>query len=534
MTSEQILNVSSFVLLGVALGTPILLTLLSHSPLKKCIEQLKPYLVYPSMIRTYYVQPLPWLLGNAPTVGQTLYLTVFFILNVILSSVNYTSSQPMPWGFDRREEILACIGYRTGHISYGLLPLLILFSGRNNFLLWITNWPFSTYLVLHRWISRIFAVQAIVHSITLLLTYQGTGSYATESKAPYWLWGIVATVLTCAMLVLSHLYFRRLSYEFFLGLHIILAILVIIGCWYHVVLMWGHNFYLNWVYAAMAVWLFDRLARLLRMFKNGVLRSVVTELGTEFVRIDIPGVRWASKPGHVAYAYFPTLHPLRPWENHPFSINSTALFRRHTKHTLKPDSCSSTSPSLEDHHVALDSKGLEASGSAVINAPSAPVIIGTSGVTLILKKKQGLTKLLEEDNDLLTLLDGPYPQSSSLSILECDRLLLVGGGIGITGLMAWAFAHPNVKLAWSVKQTAESLVREMDGVVSNVEDKEIVLGGRLDLEGMLKHEADAGYERVGVVVCGPDAMCDRVRALVAGLGRGRKTVFELEVDAFGW
>jgi predicted ferric reductase len=400
--------------------------------------------------------------------------------------------------------------------------------------LWLTDWPFSTYLVLHRWVSRIFAVQAIVHSITLLLTYKGTGSYATESKEAYWLWGIVATVLTCAMLVLSHLYFRRLSYEFFLGLHIVLAILVIIGCWYHVVLMWGHNFYLNWLYAATAIWLFDRLARVLRMIKNGVLRSVVTELDSEFIRIDIPGVRWASKPGHVAYAYFPTLHPLRPWENHPFSINSTTLFRGHDKHTLKSRSPSSGNPSLDGHDIGLDSKGLEAISSVVHEASPAPVITGTSGVTLILKKKQGLTKLLEEDNDLITLLDGPYPQSSSSGILECDRVLLIGGGIGITGLTAWIFAHPNVKLAWSIKRTAEALVKEMTGVTSNLEDKEIVVGGRLDVEGLLKHEAGAGYEKVGVVVCGPGAMCDSVRAIVAGLGRSEKTVFELEVDAFGW
>ena len=139
---------------------------------------------------------------------------------------------------------------------------------------------------------------------------------------------IVRTVWACLGKQTSSLILGHGLHEFFLGLHIVLAILVIIGCWYHVVLMWGHNFYLNWLYAAIAVWLFDRLARVLRMFKNGVLRSVVTELDSEFVRIDIPGIHWARKPGDVAYAYFPTLHPLRPWENHPFSINSTALFHR--------------------------------------------------------------------------------------------------------------------------------------------------------------------------------------------------------------
>lgn len=297
------------------------------------LDRIKPYLIYPSTIGNYYVRPLPWLLGNPPTIGQALYIAMFFILNLVLSSVNYSRSQPHPWGYGQREETLAYIGYRTGHIAYALLPLLILFSSRNNFLLWITNWSHATYILLHRWVARIFAVQAIIHSITLLLTWKGTGKYAMDSTMPFWSWGIVATVLTCAMLVVSHLYFRRLSYEAFLVLHILLAFFVIVGCWYHVVLRFDFNFYDNWLYAACAVWFFDRLLRVLRLAGNGARRAVVTEIGPDHVRVDIPGLRWAKMSGSVAYAFFPTLNPLRPWENHPFSINSTALFRSY-RHAL--------------------------------------------------------------------------------------------------------------------------------------------------------------------------------------------------------
>ena len=50
----------------------------------------------------------------------------------------------------------------------------------------------------------------------------------------------------------------------------------------------------------------------------------------------------------------------------------------------------------------------------------------------------------------------------------------------------------------------------------------------------MRSEAQAGYGKVGVVVCGPGGMCDEVRARVAGLGRGGSTAFELEVDSFSW
>jgi predicted ferric reductase len=331
------------------------------------------------------------------------------------------------------------------------------------------------------------------------------------------------------MLFLSHLYFRRLSYEFFLILHILLAVFVIAGCWYHVILRWSYQFYDNWLYAAIAVWFFDRLVRVLRVVKNGIRRATVTEVGQDHVRVDIPGVRFASKPGCVAYAHFPTLNPLRPWENHPFSINSTALFRSYN-HALAPASASlAHSSSDEGHDIEKSANTVMATGVSN-DTPGGD----TSGVTLIVKKSAGLTKLLKSHSGLMTLLDGPYPQGSGTKVLKCDRVLLIGGGVGITGLLPWIQAHPNIKLAWSVKSNHEPLVKELEVVLANVTNKEVLVGERLNLEALLRTEAEARYSKVGVVVCAPGSMCDEVRALVAGFGRGGKTVFELEVDAFSW
>lgn len=227
---SQLTIIHSFIILSLGLGTPILLTLTRHMP---HLATLKPYLIWPSIYKTHRMQPLPYLLGNAPTAGQALWLTTFFILNLILSCVNYQTMPPgtMPWGFTPREELLAYIGYRTGHFAYMLLPLIILFSSRNNVLLWVTDWSYDTYLVLHRWVARLFGVYAVVHSVVLLCTYTGSGGYATASREAYWLWGIVATVVACAMVVGSGLWVRRRAYEVFLITHIIMAVFVLAGCW---------------------------------------------------------------------------------------------------------------------------------------------------------------------------------------------------------------------------------------------------------------------------------------------------------------
>lgn len=429
--------------------------------------------------------------------------------------------------------MLAYVGYRTGHISYALLPLVILFSARNNFLLWITNWSYSTYILMHRWVARVFAVQAVVHSITLLCTYVGTGSYAVDSVTAWWRWGIVATVLTCAMCVFSTLWFRRKAYEVFLVGHVIMAVLVIVGCWYHVILRWGFNFYDDWLMAASALWFLDRLLRVMRMAMNGVKYAIVTEVGDDHVRIEVPGLRWDRRPGYVAYAHFPTVSTWRFWENSPFSVTPTRTFHipTHGAVVARVSSATSSSDDVEKLPASLAAYPKSAHGAAVTLT-----VASTAGVTFIVKKRSGLTKRLVPGKRLLTFLDGPYRFHHSAAALKCDRVLLVGGGIGITGLLPWVDAHPNIKLAWSVKLSAEKLVLELDTVLSRVPDKVVLVGERLPIADLLLSEAHAGYDRVAIVVCGPGGMCDDIRDQVSTLRSKEKTntVFELEVDAFSW
>jgi hypothetical protein len=58
--------------------------------------------------------------------------------------------------------------------------------------------------------------------------------------------------------------------------------------------MWGYSFYINWLIAAIAVWGFDRVVRVLQVCKDGIRRAVVTEVGADHVRVDIPGIRWSN------------------------------------------------------------------------------------------------------------------------------------------------------------------------------------------------------------------------------------------------
>lgn len=46
--------------------------------------------------------------------------------------------------------------YYTGVMSYALAPPTVLFARRNNVLLWLTNWSHATFLLLYRWMARLF------------------------------------------------------------------------------------------------------------------------------------------------------------------------------------------------------------------------------------------------------------------------------------------------------------------------------------------------------------------------------------------
>ena len=518
----------SIILLVVGFGTPIVLTLLGYLPFMTTLfDKLKPRLVYPSTVGTYHVRPLPYLLGNPPTRGQALYIAMFVALNIIATAAGYRSWQPNMWFATEWQEIMGYVSARTGVLAFALAPLVILFSGRNNFLLWVTNWSHSTYMLLHRWVARIFGVQVILHSLTELVLYKDMGEYEVELVSEYWIWGAVATVATSIMLVASVLWARRWSYEAFLAVHVVLAVFVLAGSWYHVELLftrkWGYEL---WLYAACGVWFFDRLVRVLRILKNGARRATVTDLGGDIYRIDVRGLRWSAAPGKHTYAYFPTINPLRPWENHPFSVVPTALLRARDV-GLAGRSPASSARDPRDSDVEKSAKPTTTAEAVHPGGAS------TAGVSLYIRKSGGATKLLKSHDGLLTLLDGPYPNNHAGAVLKSDRLVLVAGGIGITGVLPFVACHSNVKLYWSVRQSAEGLVRDLDGPLGGLA-KDVRVGSRLDLAALLDEEESAGWSRIGVVVCGPGGLCDDARALVATKGQSGPAVWELEVDAFSW
>ncbi|KAL4731477.1 hypothetical protein ACLX1H_000445 [Fusarium chlamydosporum] len=522
----------SIALVVTALGLPIVMTWLGHMPyLPTIYDKLKPYILYPSTIGTYSVRPLPFKLGNVPNIGQAIFIFIFIALTVVFTAIDYDVRQPNGRFEDARREQLAYLVYRTGSFAYALLPVIVLFPARNNILLSLSNWSRSTFILLHRWVGRVFTLLAVLHAMFALAGSKSLGS------ADWRHWGDSTVILAVVTTLGSGLYFRKANYELFLLMHVILAVFIVVGCWYHLIKRYeaiGMHFPAHtygqevWLYMACAIWFFERLVRVLRVVRLGILRSKVKDIGAGYVRIDIPHVRWGLDPGKHVFVYFPTLAPLRPWENHPFSVIPTVALRSHGS------SSSPTSPISPGCSSGLED--IEKSVAQIGARTVLPTAENSAGVTLFVKKSSGITKHLRSHDKLFTFLEGPYPGNDTRQILRCDRLLLIAGGVGITSVFALVHNHWNVKLAWSVKEDARCLVNELEPAMDAISTAQVDvrIGSRFDVTALIDEEASRGWERVGIVVSGPGSLCDDVRAVVAGIARNSKTVFELEVDAYSW
>lgn len=513
----------------VGVGIPILTTLLTYLPFgNSVISKVKPRFVYPALFRSYNVQPvLKWL--HIPTLGQSTYICIMVVLATLLSTVSYVSVQPNSHYKNIKQEMFSRIGARTGLLAMGTAPLVFLFAGRNNILLWITNWSHGTFILLHRWVARIFGILLILHSLFELALTVDQGEYKDEAVLPYWIWGSVATIAFSIMLISS--VFRRSAYEWFLISHILLAVISLVGVWYHLEYLfqaqWGYQY---WLYLCFAIWGFDRVLRLGRIFKNGLNTAHVRPVGDSILRVDIEGIKWNPTPGQHAYVSFPALRKWTPWENHPFSMVPTNLLKSRPKGGW-PSAGEPATPATPYTPYTANKEMID---SATPLNYRQHTTSPTSGITFFIKRNNGLTKRLWNMIQPITaLVEGPYRSTSTRPVLLCDRLILIGGGIGITALFPFVAAHPNVKLHWSMRDEQDAMIQEIQPALEYVEHN-IIVNQRLNITELIQCEVANGWRDIGIVVCGPGALCDDVRRETVRIGNESGVKFELDVDAFSW
>jgi hypothetical protein len=106
----------------------------------------------PALFGRKHIQPLGYY--QFPTRGQSLMVVGYLLLNIVFLATDFPG--------DGRT--IKALSDRAGHLAVVNMPLYFLFAGRNNVLIWVTNWPQRDFQVFHKWIARISTLQAIIHS----------------------------------------------------------------------------------------------------------------------------------------------------------------------------------------------------------------------------------------------------------------------------------------------------------------------------------------------------------------------------------
>lgn len=469
---------------------------------------------------------------SIPTRGQTWILLGYLSLTIIFMFIKYDIFKENV-SFTVKEATDTYIADRAGIMAVTQLPLVFLTAGRNNFLLTWTGWSYDTMNVYHRWSSRVMYALVFVHAIAYT-DYYIMIEFISMWKRSWMIWGITSSVSGGFILFFSLRPFRSQIYEAFLALHIVFAVIFLVGAYKHMK-PFG---WLQWIWTPIGIWIVDRSVRFVRIVISGVFsKSDTVALPDDYIRMKIKYSNWWKvKAGSYVF-----LHYLKPvwafWENHPFTCYPSPV------------------PGEEDLLVVM------------------------------VKARDGATKrvnnYLKKHNNHATLpvfVDGPYGQH--FPIAKNDTMVFVSGGIGIAAAYSYACqvkSHSEKKRVvfyWITKSmehvamfkeeiqylstdsamdiqiylTAEANISSSLELKYNTSDDSKPVDhtslnsltninyncGKPNLEIVIEEVITESTGSVGVFVCGPEGLNDSVNKIVVkNMNKGNKQV-NIYNESYNW
>ncbi|KAK0113166.1 hypothetical protein ONS95_014865 [Cadophora gregata] len=478
-------------------------------------------------------------MGTLPTRLQLAFLVGYIGTNVAFCVVSIN------WDL-AYADTLKQLRNRTGILSVvNMIPLFIM-AGRNNILINWLNISFDTFNLLHRWFGRIVVLEAVAHTVAWAISSYSRGGWAAIQASitgtPFITYGFVATVAFVAISIQASSIFRHAFYETFKYIHIALAILSIVGLWYHLKLAEVPQ--LTLLYGVIGIWAAERGTRLVKLaWRNGTgSKALVEALPGNAVRVTVDMPRpWTFKAGQHAYLYMPSVGL---FTSHPFSV-----------------AWSEEAENLEGEKLAMNRQDILA--------------MKKTSMSYVIRQRTGFTKKLFQkaegspDGKFYTkcFAEGPYGGKHMMT--SYGTVMLFAGGVGIThqvphvrnlvaGYANGSVAARKIVLVWII-QSPEHLewirpwmtsilamdkrrdvLRIMLFISRPRSTKEIhspsatvqMFPGRPNIETLMDLEIENQIGAMGVSVCGSGALSDDVRSAV----RARQLVSNIDFveEAFSW
>ncbi|KAF2403670.1 hypothetical protein EJ06DRAFT_287357 [Trichodelitschia bisporula] len=483
--------------------------------------------------------------GTLPSRLETIWILSYVAVSVALTVMN------IKWGLGT-VKVCEQVIKRTGFMAIMNMIPLFLIAGRNNPLIGLTGISFDTYNLIHRWLGRIVAVEAIVHGAAWMIEKVYKGGWAavakSEKTSSFILSGTIAACAFTAILFQSPSAIRHAFYEVFLHFHQALAALAIGGLWVHLEKFQHQR---EIIMGVLAIWCAERVIRLVRLIYRNVsgspTKAEVELLPGDAVRLTLHMPRpWRFAPGQHAYLYIPSIGW---WSSHPFTV------------AWSEDSVSD---------VEIE-KGLSVSTVSRLDvlAPRKATI------SFIIRRRTGFTEKLysravrEPGGRFVTsaFAEGPYGDGHLMH--SYGTCILFAAGVGIThqvphvrdlviGYNNGTVAARRVTLIWII-QAPEHLEwirpwmteilalprrRELLKILLFVtrprSTKEIhspsssvqMFPGKPNVQSVIDQEVEGSTGAVGVTVCGVGGLADEVRkGCRAWMG---KVNIEFVEESFSW
>ena len=350
-----------------------------------------------------------------------------------------------------------------------------------------------------------------------------------------------------------------------------------------------------YLWTCVGFWVFDRFLRLIRLValnwrvmlpgKNDPLKrseaTVSYDPDGDIIRLTVrPSTNFLVGAGIHYYIYTPTSSAFRLWENHPFTLGTW-------KSLPLLEDAPSNQPTLHQHGASSPTT----SETKSISSGDVPVHPTQQELMFLIRPYKGMTQTLKNQllrapgytKNMRVLLEGPYGVPANLR--QYERVLMLSGGSGVTGLLAYMYEFEQLaeehtrgrtlRFAWAAREprfvadvvekdlpsfvgrpdtkldfymtrgedkagvVEQALARASKGRAFEKGNAASVIYGRPDFAALLDEEIGqlvSEGSRLAVVVCGPGRLADDIRReVVRCIGTKIDAArIELYEESFGW
>ncbi|KAL0580651.1 ferric-chelate reductase [Marasmius crinis-equi] len=440
-----------------------------------------------------------------PIFSQTLSISAFSVVVLACLSLGYNWREGHVQFTPPLIDLTRWLALRWGTITVSLLPLAVLTAARQNFLVWLTGWSHNSWNVFHRWVGRLMFFGGLGHGL-LYTTYAVLkGQFLKDLQKYFWILGFCAFATLCILATIPSVRFmRNRSYEVFIAVHVISSAAFVILLCYHT--KWKRS--IEWIYLALLLWGFDRIARLL---KSGVFphKGHVTHNRSSMrLDVNIPGgIRIA--PGQFAHIRLPQISYV---QSHPFSI--AAVFEA----TTSSHRHRSSSANVSDGEDSMEETPLVADREAKSGRT-------TQRVTFLIRPHDGFTRKLYDHIlsapsrpvPVQVFFEGPYGYQHDLS--RHTSLIFLAGGVGVTYTLPYLLKLPasmlekqRLRFVWVLRALEEiesilDILEEIPNELAQFVDfyytgRMASLGVMLDSSGSDEHRRWLRKVRIGRPIIG--------------------------------